>query len=659
MRGLTELRIRTRLTLITVLICTIALLLAIAIIITYDNYSYHALKAKEISAQAKILAAGMIASLEFDDRKSAQDYLNPLATNPEITAAAVYTSNGSLFADYARSGSLPPPSSAEPRGQRFEESAFIVFWPVLLGQRQIGSVFLRASTEPLATRIARYGGITLLAMIASLLITLPIAMRLHYAIANPVFARSLIEASLDPFVTISPEGKITDVNEASVSATGVSRDELIGTDFSSYFTDAEKARTGYRQVFANGFVTDYPLTIRRRDGKLTDVLYNASVYKDEHGKVLGVFAAARDVTERKRAEARFQGLLESAPDAIIIVNRDGQIVLVNARGEELFGYTREELLEQPVELLVPERFRGGHVRHRTGYFSNPKARTMGAGLELYGLRKDGTEFPVEISLSPLETEDGMLAASAIRDVTERKRAEENLKNYSFQLEVANKELEAFSYSVSHDLRAPLRAIDGFSQVVIEDYADRLDDQGRDYLNRVRAATQRMGNLIDDMLALSRVARSEMQHQTVDLSALAEEVLSDIQKSEPERKITWQIQPGLRASGDSRLLQMVLVNLLGNAWKYTARQPQPRIEFNALDNADGAMEYFVRDNGTGFDMAYADKLFGVFQRLHSAAEFPGTGVGLAIVQRIIHRHGGQVHGIGKPGQGATFFFTLPV
>jgi PAS domain S-box-containing protein len=538
MRGLAELRIRTRLTLITALICTIALLLAIAIIITYDNYSYHAQKVKETSAQAEILAAGMIASLEFDDRRSAQNYLDPLATNPEITAAAVYASNGSLFAGYTRSGSKSAPSSAESLGQRFEENALIVFWPVLLGQRQIGSVFLRASTEPLATRIARYGGITLLAMIASLLVTLPIAMRLHYAIANPVYARSLLEASLDPMITINPDGKITDVNEATVKVTGLNRAELIGTDFSDYFTEPEKARIDYQQVFAQGSVTDFPLTIRHRDGRLTDVLYNASVYKDEHGKVLGVFAAARDVTAQKQAEQE--------------------------------------------------------IRQRTA-----------------------------------------------------------------ELQIANRELEAFSYSVSHDLRAPLRAIDGFSQVVIEDYADRLDGQGRDYLNRVRAATQRMGNLIDDMLALSRVARSEMQRQTVDLSALAAEVLSDLQKNEPERKITWQIQPGLRAPGDARLLHMVLVNLLGNAWKYTARQPQPRIEFNAVDNADGTTEFFVRDNGTGFDMAYADKLFGVFQRLHSAAEFPGTGVGLAIVQRIIHRHGGQVRGVGKPDQGATFYFTLPV
>ena len=238
----------------------------------------------------------------------------------------------------------------------------------------------------------------------------------------------------------------------------------------------------------------------------------------------------------------------------------------------------------------------------------------------------------------------------------REHLEELVEERTSELTAVNKELEAFSYSVSHDLRAPLRSIDGFSQILIEDYPDKLDEQGKDYLNRVRSASQRMAQLIDDMLKLSRVTRSEMRRETVDLSALAQSIVEELQETQPERQVDFAIAPGLTSNGDSQLLRQLMENLLSNAWKFTGHHPQARIEFGATQ-VDGKEAFFVRDNGVGFDMAYADKLFGVFQRLHSQEEFPGTGVGLATVQRIAHRHGGQVRAEGKVEEGATFYFTL--
>lgn len=239
---------------------------------------------------------------------------------------------------------------------------------------------------------------------------------------------------------------------------------------------------------------------------------------------------------------------------------------------------------------------------------------------------------------------------------ELRDAFESLRRAKEAADAANRELEAFSYSVSHDLRAPLRAIDGFSQALLEDYTDLLDDQGQDYLQRVRAATQKMAQLIDDLLKLSRLTRGELSLAQVDLSAIARGVAAELKKSQPGRRVTFRIAPGLTDTGDPNMLKVVVENLLGNAWKFTGRKEEATIEFGAAE-VGGRAAFFIRDDGAGFDMTYADKLFATFQRLHQDRDFPGTGIGLSLVKRIVVRHGGSVWAEGKVGRGATFWFTL--
>jgi len=243
-----------------------------------------------------------------------------------------------------------------------------------------------------------------------------------------------------------------------------------------------------------------------------------------------------------------------------------------------------------------------------------------------------------------------------KEIEERKRVETQIQAVNTELLAANKELEAFSYSVSHDLRAPLRSIDGFSLALLEDYTDKLDVDGRDCLHRVREATQRMGILIDDLLNLSRVTRTEMRLEKTDLAAIARSVTVELQRTQPERQVEFRIEEGLQAFVDSHLMRIVLENLLGNAWKFTSKRESSCIEFGRA-SGEGRLTYYIRDDGAGFDPAYASRLFGAFQRLHDKNEFPGTGVGLATVQRIIQRHGGRVWAEGAVERGATFYFTL--
>ena len=531
-----------------------------------------------------------------------------------------------------------------------------------------------------------------------------------------VYNRSLLEASLDLLVTISADGKITDVNAATEKVTGRSREELIGTDFSDYFTEPEKAQAGYSKVFRESAVKDYALELRHKDGHLTPVLYNAAVYRDEAGNVIGVFAAARDITERRRAE-KIAKLDEARTDSILRISQfpasslrelldyalDEAIVLSESKFGYLYFYHEDtqdfilhswskdvmaectianpqtdyklektgiwgEVVRQRKPIIVndfpaPHPLKKGYPEGHASllrFFSVP-VFSEGRIVAVTGFANKHIEY------TDRDVSQMSLLMDSVWKIVERKQAEEEIKKLNqdlearvakrtTELEIINKELEAFAYSVSHDLRTPLRSIEGFSLALLEDYADRLDDTGKNYLTRVRNATMRMGHLIDDLLKLSRLSRNEMKRERIDLNAIGKDVAERLVQSHPERAAEFVIANGLTAYGDARLLTVALDNLFSNAWKFSEKNTRSVIEFGVIQR-DNAEVFYVKDNGVGFDMAYAGKLFSPFQRLHSIDEFAGTGVGLATVKRVINRHGGRVWIESEVNKGTTVYFTL--
>ena len=355
--------------------------------------------------------------------------------------------------------------------------------------------------------------------------------------------------------------------------------------------------------------------------------------------------------ELERAQKELDQFFCLSLDLLCIATTDGKFRRVNPAWEDVLGWTSADLTSVPYIDLV-------HPDDRAATISEAAKLADGWTTRAFENRyrtKDGAYRWLSWK-SVSRPHDGTIYAAA-RDITDQKQTERALHQSAAELASANRELEAFSYSVSHDLRAPLRSIDGFAQALAEDYQDRVDETGRDYLSRIRAAAQRMGMLIDDLLSLSRVSRAELSRADVDLSAMVREVANRLGEQDATRRVDWRIEPDVRVHGDARLLRVAIDNLLGNAWKFTGKRDDARIEFGARTLPEHGRVLFVRDNGAGFDMAHAGKLFGAFQRLHRATEFPGTGVGLAIVQRIIRRHAGQIWTDASVGQGATFFFTL--
>ncbi|MFB3889526.1 MAG: PAS domain S-box protein [Candidatus Bathyarchaeia archaeon] len=597
--------------------------------------------------------------------------------------------------------------------------------------------------------------------------------------AASLYARSLIEASLDPLVTISADGKITDVNKSTEEVTGYSREQLIGSDFSDYFTEPEEARKGYRKVFMEGFVRDYPLAIRHKSGKVIYVLYNATLYKNDAGEIQGVFAAARDVTERRKNEETLRkqaALLDLSPDGIIVKKLDDTITFWSKGAEKLYGWTKEEaigkktrrllrgvsgrranaifeevkrtgkwsgelfhhkknggtllvqtfwlatfdqrgdvaeILESNVDITerkrAEERLRAASLYARslieasldplvtvsvdgkitdvnkatedvTGcnreeligsdfsdYFTEPeKARAGYTQVFTEGFVRD---YPLEIRHKSGKITDVLYNAStyrndrgevqgafaAARDITERKAMENEIRQTLEKLKQSNAELEQFAYVASHDLQEPLRMVSSYVQLLERRYKAKLDADADDFIAYAVDGASRMRGLIDDLLTYSRVTRLGRPFESTDLESVLDVVLKNLQASITESGaiVTHDHLPALQ--GDELQLVQLLQNLIGNAIKFRGKEP-PRVHVSAQEQETECL-FSVRDNGIGIDPQYFDRLFKIFQRLHTREEYPGSGIGLAICKKIVERHGGRIWIESQPGKGSTMYFTL--
>lgn len=607
-----------------VLLTTVsALLLTTAALMAFDLRSYRDVLSNDMRTQAELIGRASAAALQFDDPKAVSANLGLLQVRPRVRAAAIYSAKGALFASYVRGGGhFDFPKLPDSSGLTTSGDAMMIFERVVANGEILGSVFMLADYG-LYTRIARYAAIALGVTLAALALSLLLSLWLQRIVTRPIQEISELARN------------VVDRRDYSVRAKKISDDEV-----------------GYLVEAFNDMLAE----IERRTAAMTQANQQLQ----------------REIAERERAdsalresEARYRSLVEGTAQIIWVADAQGMIAGPAPSWQAYTGQSNAEVQGE------------GWARALHPDDAHPALQAWRAAIEAqsvfeyeYRIRsRDGEYRWFSVRGVPVRRDDGTVRewVRICSDIDGRRRAEEEVRRLNEMLEVkvrertaqleeTNRELEAFSYSVSHDLRAPVRAVDGFSQALIEDYGDHADEGMRRYMDRIRSAAQHMGQLIDDLLNLSRISRVELNMLEVDLSTIVRQVLKSLQQQEPKHKVEATIWDDVVAHGDPRLLRVVFENLLGNAWKFTSKAEHPKIEFGVLHEGQRSV-YFVRDNGAGFDMAHSAKLFGAFQRLHAVSDFPGTGIGLATVQRVIHRHGGRIWAHAQPGKGATLYFTL--
>ncbi len=518
---------------------------------------------------------------------------------------------------------------------------------------------LQESQETLqAARVERVGGLKVLGPKDDLTVILKCAVEPY---------RLMVDVMTEGAIACSADGTIIYCNASFAKLLNIQVEQVIGTKLQLFIAASDQSAFEALLVQSLRTAIRTQLSLKTPDEITVPVQCSTTPLKvGERLCVAAVFTDLSKVIAAAELKSRISMIVDSSEDAIISTTLDGIIESWNNAAEELFGYTAKEAIGKLVQRIIVPPERAGEIEQK---LANVRHSIGARHAETKSRKKDGTSVDVSVATSPIHDVNGIPFGMSmiLRDISEQKqheeiiselntRLEQRVKERTAQLESANRELEAFSYSISHDLRAPLRSLSGFSRILLEDHGQNLNEDGKDCLRRIGVATQRMSVLIDELLRLSRISRTQILYEPCDLTEMSEHIIDELKKDSEHRSVEVKIQKYLLCNGDRQLLLIMLQNLLRNAWKFTEKRENALLEIGCLDKNTEQI-YFVRDNGAGFDMAYVDKLFGVFQRLHSNSEFEGIGIGLSIVKRIIERHNGRVWAEGEVDKGATFYFTI--
>lgn len=638
MRFLQTISIKRKLVWIIMLTTGVSLLLACGAFVTYELFIFRDSMTRDLSTLAQIIGDNCTAALSFNNSDDAIATLKTLRAKTHIVSAGIFKSDGTLFAQYPNAVEI----TIKPwrQGHQFRDGHLELCWPVISQGEEIGTVYLKSDLLELTQRLKQYAGVVAAVFAFSSGVALLLSAQLQRVISRPVMHLAQTARA------------VSGERNYSVRAVKETHDEI------GELIDA------FNEMLAQ---------IQQQNAALQKARDELELRVQERTREL-----QEEVVERRRAEqasqtseVKFRSLVQSANDAIILAEHRGNIMLWNQGAHRIFGYTEDEAVGRPLTLIMPESFREGHRRGLERFLATGVPQVIGKTVELQGQRKDGAEFPLELSLSSWKIGETIYFSGIIRDITERKETYERLKLLAAKLERSNQELQAFAYVASHDLQEPLRKVQAFGDRLKAACGEAFSIDARDYLDRMLGAAKRMQTLINDLLLFSRISTQASPFKPVNLCAIIREVLSDLEIRIQQTGGAVELHDLPSIEADPVQMRQLFQNLISNGLKFHRPGVPPVVAIRnhgegATKNGnrissppEGMCRILVEDNGIGFDEKYLDRIFGVFQRLHGRQIYEGTGIGLAICRKIVERHGGTITGMSAPDKGATFLVTLPL